>query len=175
MPTKGKAWRHIVISTYGSWLPGDPRGFRAEDHKIHSSGDYKKLPPEGEHEGLHRFSREISGEPVILPDELLEIIGKRIGEKLKEHGHRVLALSVSSTHSHWLVELPDSMPEIRKIVGQCKTASSHAVRGMLARYGSFKRIDDPEYQRNVFRYILNQADAWIWSYKDDEEIIDSEA
>ncbi|HEX3314753.1 MAG TPA: hypothetical protein VHR72_07680 [Gemmataceae bacterium] len=29
------------LSTYGSWLPGNPRGFRSRKHRIHSSGDYK--------------------------------------------------------------------------------------------------------------------------------------
>ena len=27
MPTEGKRWRHVVISTLNSRLPGDPRGF----------------------------------------------------------------------------------------------------------------------------------------------------
>ncbi len=126
MPTEGKAWRHIVISTVNNWLPGDPRGFRAEGHKIHSSGDYKNPPPEGEHEGLHRYSKKISGDAILIPDELLATVGKRIVEKLKELEHRVLAVSVSTINSHWLVELPDSILAIRKIVGQCMTASSHA-------------------------------------------------
>src|SRR5262249_17500638 len=51
MPAEGKLWRHVIISTLNSWLPGDPRGFRAVNHKIHSSGDYKNPPP-GEHAGL---------------------------------------------------------------------------------------------------------------------------
>ena len=28
MPEEGKRWRHVIISTLNSWLPGDPRGFR---------------------------------------------------------------------------------------------------------------------------------------------------
>ncbi|MSU80136.1 MAG: hypothetical protein EXS16_18850 [Gemmataceae bacterium] len=180
MPTEGRAWRHIVISTVNSWLPGDPRGFRAEDHKIHSSGDYKNPPPEGEHEGLHRYSRKLSEEAVIIPKNLLETVGRRIVKKLKEHEHRVLVVSVSITHSHWLVELPDSIPAIRKIVGQCKTAASHSIRERLpgrvwGRHGSFKLVDSQEYHRKVYRYILTQKDAWIWSYKDDDEHIDLEA
>jgi hypothetical protein len=49
MPLPGMAWRHLVIFTHNSWLPGDPRGFRSQNHKILSSGDYKNPPPPGEH------------------------------------------------------------------------------------------------------------------------------
>jgi len=48
-----RKWFHITFSTYGAWLPGDPRGFRAWKHKRHSSGDYTNRPPRGEHAGLH--------------------------------------------------------------------------------------------------------------------------
>lgn len=174
MPAKGKAWRHVVICTVNSWLPGDPRGFRAEDHKIHSSGDYKDPPPEGEHAGLWQYSKEISGDPVIIPRDQYETAGRAIIAKLKERDHRVLAVSVSATHSHWLVELPDAMPAIRKIVGECKTASPHAIRAQLpgrvwGRYGGFKRVKDKAHHLNIYEYILNQTDAWVWSYKDDEK------
>ena len=32
-----------MFGTYSSWLPGDARGFRNRDHRIHSSGDYNVL------------------------------------------------------------------------------------------------------------------------------------
>ena len=48
MPRPNKCWWHVTLSTYGSWLPGDQRGFRSRKHKIHSSGDYKNPPPASE-------------------------------------------------------------------------------------------------------------------------------
>ena len=174
MPTQEKRWRHVVIGTYNSWLPGNPKGFRAEDHKIHSSGDYKNPPPSGEHAGLFRYSKKISGAAVVIPLDLRETVGRKIIEKLKRLQHRVLAVSVSGMHAHALVELPDDMPAIRSIIGQCKAVASHAIRDQLpgrvwGRYGSFKPIKDKQHQLNTYKYILNQEDAWVWSYKDDEE------
>jgi hypothetical protein len=58
-------WRHIVCNTKCSWLPGDDRGFRSREHRIHSSGDYKNPPPKNEHEGLRRYQEEKSGETVF--------------------------------------------------------------------------------------------------------------
>src|SRR5258708_24422024 len=98
MPAPGMRWRHVIISTYNSWLPGDPRGFRSVDHKIHSSGDYKNPPPKGEHAGLHQHSKSISGDTVVIPEDLRKTIGFAIQRELVEHGHRVLVISIVATH-----------------------------------------------------------------------------
>jgi REP element-mobilizing transposase RayT len=172
MPKPGMAWRHVIISTHNSWLPGDPRGFRSEDHEIHSSGDYKNPPPVGEHEGLRNYNRKRCGDPVVIPKHCREKAGRAMIAKLKKLGFRLLAMSVAATHAHALVELPDDVKEIRHIVGQCKTKSSHAIRDVLpgqvwAGGGGWKRVDTQKYQRQVYNYILRQKDAWIWSYKDE--------
>jgi len=73
MPSPGQRWYHIILNTRGTWLPGDPRGFRSQSHKIHSSGDYKHPPPKGEHAGLHHYSKMISGPPVSLKESLIRI------------------------------------------------------------------------------------------------------
>lgn len=173
MPAEGMQWWHIVISTHKSWLPGDKRGFRSRDHKVHSSGDYKKPPAIEEHAGLRAYHEQRSDGPVLIPDEQREVVGKAILDKLKKLGYRFLALSVSATHSHCLVELPRSLEETRAIIGQCKSKSSHAVRSVLpgqvwAGRGKYLRIKDRQHHRNVYRYILNQKDAWIWDFAQEE-------
>jgi hypothetical protein len=170
MPRPGKRWRHCVIGTYNSWLPGDPRGFRSRGHKVHSSGDYKAPPPEGEHAGLFEYSKQISGDAVIIPRALRETVGRKILEKLRKLDHEVIAISVGGKHAHFLAELPEAIKAVRDVVGQCKSASSHAVRVQLpgrvwGHRGKFTPVDTLEYQRNVFKYILRQEDAWIWSFQ----------
>ncbi len=171
MPQDGMRWRHVVLNTHKSWLPGDPRGFRSYQHKVHSSGDYKTPPPPGEHTGLFRYSQGISGKPILIPEECREVVGVAILQKLRKLGYTCLAISVSAMHTHLQVELPDELTAIRQIMGQCKTASSHAIRALVpgrvwGRDGSFTPIDDPEHQRKAFDYILDQENAWKWSYKD---------
>ncbi len=171
MPKPAMRWRHVTLGTHNSWLPGEPRGFRSFDHKLHSSGDYKNPPPKGEHAGLHSYSKRISGAAVVLPVECRPFVGQEILQKLQDDGYQVLALAVAGMHTHIQVELPDDLPTIRRIIGNCKRAASHAIRELLpgrvwVRDGGYKPIDDAEHQRNVFHYILQQMDAWIWSYKD---------
>ncbi|MCE9529856.1 MAG: transposase, partial [Planctomycetes bacterium] len=160
---------HIILSTWNSWLPGDVRGFRSSEHKIHSSGDYKNPPPVEEHAALRRYHDDRAGETILIPDECKQVAGEAIIEKLTKKKFRVLAVAVSTTHAHMLVELPTDIRKVRAIAGQCKTASSHAIRDQIpgrvwAGGGKPIRIDDPEHQRNVFYYILNQENAWIWRF-----------
>jgi REP element-mobilizing transposase RayT len=170
MPKEGLQWWHVIISTYNSWLPGDERGFRSRDHKIHSSGDYKSPPPADEHAGLRRYHQQHAGEVVVIPQECRETVGQAILAKLNKLGYRVLVISVAATHSHWLSELPEDEREVRLIVGQCKTKSSHALRhhvpGRVWAYrGKNIRVKDREHQLNAYGYILKQEGAWIWDFK----------
>ena len=170
MPKEGLQWWHVIISTLNSWLPGDKRGFRSRGHKIHSSGDYKNPPPPGEHAALYKYQKEHVGDPVVIPEECRETVGRAILAKLDKLGYRVLAIAVAATHSHWLVELPADEKEVRQIVGQCKTKSSHAIREQVpghvwAYRGKNIRVKDREHHLNVYRYVLNQKDAWIWDFK----------
>jgi len=128
MPLPGRLWRHVIVSTYGSWLPGDTRGFRTRNHKIHSSGDYKSPPPFEEHERLRTYQHAQNREKVVIPEMLKEVVGKAVIAKLQKLGFRINAISVASTHSHWLVELPLEKKEAWEVVGQAKSAASQAVR-----------------------------------------------
>src|SRR5688572_11171736 len=106
MPLKGKAWWHVQIGTYCAWLPGDKRGFRSRDHRIHSSGNYRKPPPPDEHEGLREYNENRSPGPVKIPRELRLRIATRLAESLMKRGHRVLVVSVAEKHGHAVTELP---------------------------------------------------------------------
>lgn len=161
MPREGKVWRHIIISTRGAWLHGSAKGFRSRRHRIHSSGDYKALPPAGEHAPLLDYQRERSRPPVIVPRELRERIGNALCRSLTRSGHRVLAVAVGATHAHALVELPLNYSETRRIVGDAKCDSSRAVRteipgNVWAAGGSYKIIKDRPHQLRVFHYITKK-------------------
>jgi hypothetical protein len=180
MARPGMRWRHVIISTYCSWLPGDPRGFRSKEHKLHSSGYYKVPPPPGEHDGLHAYCKRISGPHVVIPQPQREMVSRAILAKLKKLGYACLTISVSGIHTHIQVELPDDLAKIRHVIGQCKTVSSHAIRAYLpgrvwARDGAYKPIDSVQHQRNVHQYILSQEGAWTWSYNGDSPSLGASA
>ena len=173
MPAKGKRWRHVILSTRSSWFHGDERGFRSRRHRIHSSGDYKHPPPADEHADLLIYRLGKSGIEVRLAEEIRPLIGNALRQHLEDEGHRVLAVAVTKVHAHVLVELPDFITSVKKIVGDAKRVSSRAVKKQLpgavwARGGNYKPIDSRSHQINTLNYILfdQGLDAWTWSFQD---------
>ena len=175
MPSPGKRWYHATFSTRNSWLPGDPRGFRSKNHRIHSSGDHRNPPPKGEHEGLHAHAKSISGEAIVLDQAQREIAGKAVRKTLKKHGHKLLAIAVGGMHVHMLVELPESLQDAKDAIGFAKVSASMKLSDSLpgkvwARGGNPKPIRDEEHHRNTFKYILDHRDegAWVLTFRDED-------
>ena len=72
-PPEDFSWYHVVLTTYGAWLPGDPRGFRTRHHREHVPGDYKAPPPVGMFVAKVRSAFAFAG-------------GIRTGQSFKKHG-----------------------------------------------------------------------------------------
>ena len=165
----GRAWFHVQWSTFGTWLPGDPRGFRNHKHRIHSSGDYKNPPPKGEHAGLRRYAQRVMhGKAVTLSSPLRERVRDEIVRKSIDLGLDPRALAVCFNHVHLLANL--DAHRIRASVGQLKRASSHRISDAIAGTVWAARchpllVRDREHYLTVFRYILaheRREGAAVW-------------
>jgi REP element-mobilizing transposase RayT len=166
-----------MLGTRGSWLPGDPRGFRNSEHRIHSSGDYKHPPPEGEHAPLHTYFKQRATPEVVLTPALRAIVGDGMLQSIRRHNDRCLAIAVGKTHTHLLVECVNARDAIKRLTSRLKQASSRAtaeqVPGRIwARGATYIPIDEQAHQQAVFRYILNHAPkehAWVWNFRSSRE------
>ncbi|MEO6435130.1 MAG: hypothetical protein ABIP55_05145 [Tepidisphaeraceae bacterium] len=119
--------------------------------------------------------KERSDPKVTIPSKCRADIGRAIAQVLFAMGFRVLAISVGKVHTHFLTELPDTLPHIRRIVGEAKRKSSRAVKRILpgsvwAAGEEAKPVDNHSHQRRAYEYILlKQAwDAWTWSFEDED-------
>ena len=173
MPAAKMGWYHVVLGTYNSWLPGDPRGFRSHHHKVHSSGDYRQPPPMDEHNGLRRYWRTVSGAVVVVPPSAMGVVGQAMVTRLARRGLRVVALAVGGSHAHLLVELPHNRAAQSDLLGQAKSASSHAIRRVLpgrvwAAGWKLVPVHDRRQQQQTFPYIVAHAQqgAWVWTWRD---------
>lgn len=161
-------WFHVEFSTYGTWLPGDPRGFRSWKHHIHSSGNYKDPPPEGEHAGLLASAvQKLKKPPVYLSPEQRRRVLDLLVAKAAEADALVLAIAVSVNHTHVLLKvLPQALS---RELGRLKRASSHGMRAEIpgsmwgSRFGS-TRVATREHQLSALRYILRHREegAAVW-------------
>src|SRR5215207_7998564 len=111
-------WYHVMGNTYGTWLPGDPRGFRTRHHREHVEGDYKNPPPPGTYERQYERSRKLlKPPPVVLARDWRPVIGEAVRDKLVALGAQVLCLSVGGQHVHLLAKMPPG-PGPREWVGR---------------------------------------------------------
>lgn len=176
MPQPGCAWWHLILSGHGTWLPGDARGFRSREHRIHSSGDYKHRPPEGEHEGLYLHHQKRSARPRFFSPEHRKSLGEAILDTIQRVKRRCLAIAVGASHAHLLVECEDDYKVVRRLSACLKQVSSFAVREVLqgrvwATGGKPIRIHNQEHQQQVFFYILEHAQkegAWVWRFDQED-------
>ena len=163
---------HISWGTYGSWLPGDPRGFRTRRHREHVEGNYRSPPPPGKYEGLHAHVRmSMKQPPVEIPRDLREPIGRGCLERFAEEGAEVFRISVDFWHVH--VAADCSPAGLKQMVGRVKKVSSHLVRdripGRVWQAGCHPvKVGDDGHWRNVLEYIDDHApEAWVWRKGDD--------
>ncbi len=164
-------WYHVMGHTYGTWLPGDPRGFRTRRHREHIEGDYKNPPPEGKYDERHeRARRSMKRDPVYLTREQRRRAVVIVSESLRKRKLDVIIIAIDRVHLHILARFPGHDP--RKWVGIAKKESSAYMKqeglapegGLWAVRTKCKPIADRAHQLNVAEYLRQHASnrAVLW-------------
>ncbi len=153
-------WYHCMCHTYGTWLPGDPKGFRTRHHREHVEGDYKKPPPKGTYDALHeRAKRLMKREPVLLIPRQQDRALEEIVISLLRRDIKLRVVSLDRIHLHIVARFADHNP--RHWVGLAKKESSaYCFRVNLAPVGGLwgtrcqcKPIRDAAHLENATRYV----------------------
>ncbi len=170
MPPSG--WRHTQIWLYGHWLPGDPRGFRSRDHRIHSGGDYKHRPPQGEHANLHAHATgQLKAHPVTLTPAQRRIAGALIVQWFTMKHIPLAAVSVSGAHAHILAQLPRMEEDVtvgkvkRYVSTQASRQDASIPSRLFAGKGEPKAVATHDHFVAAYDYITvkhAREGAWIW-------------
>jgi hypothetical protein len=167
-------WYHVTVHAYGSWLRGDPRGWRSIHHREHVDGDYKNPPPKGKYDKLYELSKALmKRDPVRIATELRQFVADAIAESLQRNGIEVLITSVDAKHLHVLARFSDHNP--RHWIGLAKKHASHSVRqqglrtdegGLWAKRSRAEPITGRRHQVQAFSYILAHAKrgARVWRF-----------
>ena len=106
----------ITWTTYGTWLPGDGRGY------VEKGGEVKAACVNLKSDCASRMVQE----PVRLTTEMKQIVSDSIREYLQREGVELLAIAVCSNHVHLVVK--DCGRGIGEFVAQCKTVGRQAVK-----------------------------------------------
>ena len=116
-------WYHCMGNTYGTWLPGDHRGFRTRWEREHIEGDYRNPPPKGKYEERYRKSLELmKRDPVFLNWAQRKRALHEFVNSLQKWKIEIQIISVDRIHFHVLARFPDHNP--RHFLGLAKKESS---------------------------------------------------
>jgi hypothetical protein len=169
-------WFHCTGRTYGTWLRGDPRGWRARHHREHVDGDYKNPPPRGKYDAVHALSKRLmKRERVILTPAQRKFACLVMGESLLYRQVDLLDLCVGAKHWHILArclvpndylgarKYKDPHRDPRHLVGLAKKRSAREMSriGLIAEGGVWAircsplPIRDMDHLANVAKYILD--------------------
>ena len=149
---------HIIWTTYGTWLPGDARGWVWK-------GRWAVQSPEPD---LERQARERMAEPpVLLTPEQRSIVEQTIGDHCHRRGWTLHAVQARTNHVHVVVTAdrdPDPVRDQLKAwcsrrlsdaAGLVQTVAKNAGRRRWFTEGGDKElIDNEEYLANAIQYVL---------------------
>ena len=140
----------ITWTTYGSWLPGDSRGWVEAGTPGIQAPDAEKREETWD---------RMTGAPVALSEPQRTTVEKTIRDHCEIRGWRLHAVNVRSNHVH-VVVTADRLPE--EVLNQFKSWCSRRLndgatgKRWWTKHGSTKWINDEDYLRNAVRYVLER-------------------
>lgn len=147
----------LTWTTYGTWLPGDARGWVNRHHKNSQAVSKPCL-------ALELHARDLMADsPVVLDPFMRQIADAAMRQACVELGWTVHALEVRSNHVHAVITATDSSPG--KVMGILKVRGSLALKALppgaernrwWTRDGSKRLLTSPAAVQGAIEYVRNQ-------------------
>ena len=161
----------LTWTTYGTWLPGDQRGFVSEvrddngEKVLHNTPGTPcdtDLPP------LQAFAASIMTEDRVLLDlPQAEAIADQLRETAAHRGWRLLALAVMPNHVHVVLGVPGD-PDPDKLLGDFKAWGTRRLNSGWDRRehwwtqgGSTRPKKTAAALRAAVKYVMDQFNALV--------------
>jgi REP element-mobilizing transposase RayT len=166
----------LLSSTfYGTWLPGDRRGFvgrvrdaRSEDEEASPFRFVHNIPGtpcDEDVSGLERASAErMTGPPILLERAHAEVLIEQFRETASYRGWEILAVAVMANHVHLVVRV-EGDPDPTKVLGDFKAYGSRALSARFGKPlsgtwwtygGSRRKLPDDEAILAAVNYVLHK-------------------
>lgn len=150
----------ITIRTFGTWLPGDERGWTERGHRGDRGRAWVSNPR------LHAASKEqFAQAPVVLDPRQRRIVEAAIREVCDYRGWELRCANVRTNHAHLVVSArvhPD------RLMSDVKARATRLLReagvvapaaAVWARHGSARYLWDVQDLENACRYVVEGQDA----------------
>jgi len=161
----------LTWTTYGTWLPGDRRGFVSEvrdetgNKVLHNSPGTpcdKDIPP------LQAYAASITAEDAVWLDlAQARAVADQLRETAAHRGWWILALAVMANHVHLVVGVPGD-PDPEKLRGDFKSWATRRLKdgwpgrdNWWTKGGSDRPKKTPEAIRAAVVYVRDQPNALV--------------
>lgn len=163
----------LTWHTYGTWLPGEERGFvgtvrDAENaHVIHN---VPGTPVDADSPHLAEWSRQqLKCSPIYLGRKQAECLAPQLLETAGFRNWKLFALAIVNNHVHVVVGVPGD-PEPEKLLGDFKSYGSRALNRLFGKprsetwwteSGSKRKLPHETAVLGAIRYVRNQHAALV--------------
>ena len=157
---------HITWTTYGSWLPGDPRGYVA--HTLQSRGEWedRENTPGTEYAKDHprtysQAQNVQKGETVWITPAMAGVVAESLIAASSTRGWRIVRGAILAGHLHLLIfDCPTDGPEVRRVLKGNSQAALTRQNGSPRRWwtagGSDRYKNDDLAIETAMKYIEDQ-------------------
>lgn len=164
----------ITNTTYGTWLPGDPRGSvtsvrdRRENEGASPTRQEHDLPEQPYEEylpGLQRSAeRLMKGPPIYLSLQQAYLVLSQFQETARFRGWTLLAVAIMTNHYHLVVDVPDDANPDR-VLADFKAYASRVLNKEFGKpesntwwtsKGSARKLKDLFAKQNAIRYVVER-------------------
>ena len=118
-PDPGAPCWLLTWTTYGTWLPGEERGFVSRARRMddgHTIRNILGTPYDADQKDIEASARErMKGRPVALGSDHAGIVDSAFLETAETHGVRLIAYSVMSDHTHLLCQSDRTGSELMQV------------------------------------------------------------
>tara|TARA_R110000782_G_scaffold131928_4_gene223801 strand:- start:2260 stop:2751 length:492 start_codon:yes stop_codon:yes gene_type:complete len=149
----------LTWTTYGTWLPGDPRG--STDHDRDSIRPRRIAPNDPLRSHATRIQRS---DALTLKPESRAAVQQMIHALARDKGWVVHALNVRSNHVHLVITAPG---DPNRVMTACKAFATQRLRQrghftpdqiIWTRHGSTRWINDPKSLEAAIQYARDFQD-----------------
>lgn len=165
----------LTWTTYGTWLPGDERGFVSPKFESSPTEPRCNTPgtdyDTGRPELKERASALLKGPPVFLRAEHARVLRTQFEETAQFRHWTLVAGAIMANHVHLVVGVPGD-PEPATLLQSFKSYGSRALNRTFGKplsgtwwteQGSKRKVGDAQHFASVVNYVLRQhAPLMVW-------------
>ena len=170
----------LTWTTYGSWLPGDDRGYHNAADQNSENHVGKLGPARMPNERLQRAAiATLSGPPIFLNHHKADEVYAQFHETCAIRGWRLAACGIMTTHCHVALSVPaDIEPEV--ILRDLKSYASRRLNREFGKprsetwwteSGSKRRLKSEQDVEATVEYIRRQPNPLLIWIRDDANVV----